>query len=54
MTERWGVKYQLVPPHMHRYNAAKRAIHTFKAHFLAILEGAGADSPIYLWDLLLP
>ena len=33
ITLEWGVKYQLVPAHIHRRNAAKRAIYTFKAHF---------------------
>ena len=36
ITLEWGVKYQLVPAHIHRRNAAERAIRTFKAHFLAI------------------
>ena len=30
MTEKWGVKFQLVPPDMHRQNAADCAIHLFK------------------------
>lgn len=54
MTERWGFKYQLVPPHMNQRNAAERAIRTFKAHFLAIWAGTATDFPKYLWDLLLP
>jgi hypothetical protein len=29
------IQYQLVPPHMHRRNAAERAIRTFKNHFMA-------------------
>jgi len=29
------VEYQLVPPHVHRCNAAERAIRTFKNHFIA-------------------
>ena len=37
MTETWNVKYQLVPPYIHRRNAAERAIRTFKAHFLSVL-----------------
>ena len=37
MKEKWGVTYQLVPPDLHRRNAAERAIRRFKAHFLAIL-----------------
>ena len=27
--------FQLVPPHLHRQNAAERAISTFKNHFIA-------------------
>ena len=46
--------YQLVPPDMHRRNAAERAIRTFKAHFLAILAGVDQDFPSNLWDLLIP
>ena len=51
--KKWGVTYQLVPPHMHRRNTAERAIHTFKVHFLTILAGVSNDSPRHLWDLLL-
>ena len=29
------VDFQLVPPHLHRRNAAERAIHTWKNHFIA-------------------
>ena len=29
------ISFQLVPPNVHRRNAAERAIRTFKAHFLA-------------------
>ena len=47
-------KLQLVPPHVHRRNAAKRAIRTFKDHFLAILAGAAPNYPADRWDLLLP
>ena len=42
------------PAHIHRRNAAERAIRTFNAYFLAILAGVAADFPQYLWDLLLP
>ena len=31
MTDKWGVDVQLVPPDMHRLNAAERAIWSFKA-----------------------
>ena len=54
MTDKWGVEFQLVPPYMHRRNAAERAIRSFKAHFLAILAGVASDFPRNLWDLLLP
>ena len=36
---RWKVQFQLVPPDMHRRNAAEQAIRTFKDHFIAILSG---------------
>ena len=49
-----GVGYQLEPPHIHRRNAAERAICTFKAHFLSILSGIAKTSPKNLWDLLIP
>ena len=54
ITSNWGIKFQLVPPHIHRRNAAERAIRTFKAHFLAILAGVAEDFPKHCWDLLLP
>ena len=46
--------FQLVPPHVHRRNAAERAIRTFKDHFLAILAGISPTFPKDRWDLLLP
>jgi hypothetical protein len=46
--------YQLVPPHDHCCNCAKKAIQTFKDHFVAILCGADKEFPLNLWDLLLP
>jgi hypothetical protein len=49
-----GFDYQLVPPHMHRRNAAERAICTFKNHFIATLCGTDKDFPMHLWDRLLP
>jgi hypothetical protein len=47
-------KLQLVPPHVHRRNAAEQAIGTFKDHFLAILAGTEPTFPADRWDLLLP
>ena len=46
--------FQLVPPHVHRQNAAERAIRTFKNHFLAILATADPQLPASEWDRLLP
>ena len=45
---------ELVPPGMHRRNAAEVAIRNFKAHFLSILAGTAEDFPLSLWDRLLP
>ena len=53
MTEQ-DVDYQLAPPHIHRSNAAERAIRTFKNHFIAGLCSADKDFPLHLWDKLLP
>ncbi len=43
---------QLVPPDTHRRNLAKRAIQTFKSHFIAILAGVDSLFPMSLWDCL--
>jgi hypothetical protein len=48
------VDFQLVPPGMHRRNAAERAIRTFKNHFIADLCSVVMDFPLHLWDRLLP
>ncbi len=53
ITETWKAQYQLVPPDVHRRNAAERAIRTFKAHFIAILAGVDPSFPKFLWDKLL-
>ena len=49
-----GVGYQLEPPHIHRRNAAERAIRTFKAHFFSILAGIAKTFLKNLWYLLTP
>jgi hypothetical protein len=36
---------ELVPPGCHRRNAAKVAIHNFKAHFLSVLAGVADNFP---------
>ena len=51
--EKQGIQYQLVPPHIHRRNAAERAVQTFKHHFLAILASCDPDFPVSEWDRLL-
>jgi hypothetical protein len=53
MTEE-GVEFQLVPPAVHRRNAAERAIRTFANHFIAGLCSTDANFPLHLWDQLLP
>jgi hypothetical protein len=46
--------YQLVPPHDHHRNIAKKRIQTFKAHFISILCGVDKSFPLHLWCQLLP
>ena len=48
------IDFQLVPPGIHRRNAAERAIRTFKNHFIAGLCTADPKFPLNLWDRLLP
>jgi hypothetical protein len=48
------IAYQLVPPHCHRRNAAKRAIRTFKEHFVAGFSSVDPSFPMHLRDRLLP
>jgi hypothetical protein len=47
------IAYQLVPPQCHRRNAAKRAIMTFKEHFVAGLSSVDPSFPMHLWYRLL-
>jgi len=49
-----NVDYQLTPAGLHRRNWAKRAIQTFKNHFIAGLSSTHPDFPLNLWDQLLP
>ena len=51
---KYNIDYQLVPPHLHRRNAAERAIRSFKNHFLAGLATVNTKFPIHEWDRLLP
>jgi hypothetical protein len=45
---------QLFPPHNRCVNAAKRAIRTFKEHFIAALATINNLCPLQLWDEFLP
>jgi len=49
-----AIDFQLAPPDSHRRNAAERAIHTFKNHFIAMLCSCDHDFPLHLWCRLLP
>jgi hypothetical protein len=40
----------LVKPHNHHVNAAKRAIQTFKEHFISALARTDSEFPLQLWD----
>ena len=48
-----NMSFQLVPPHLHRTNAAERAISTFKDHLIAGLSSADPSFSIHLWCRLL-
>ena len=52
--KKYDLQYQLVPPHLHRRNAAERAIRTFKNHFIAGLASVNPSFPISEWYRLLP
>jgi hypothetical protein len=47
------MEYELIPPGNHQWNQAKRAIQTFKAHFISILAGVNDRFPLSLWCYLL-
>ena len=51
--KKYGLEYQLVSPHVHRRNAAERAIRAFKNHFFAFLATYDPDFPVSEWDRLL-
>jgi hypothetical protein len=48
-----NIDFQLVPPHCHRRNAAKRAIRTCEEHFVAGLSSVDPSFPKHLCDRLL-
>ena len=47
------VTFQLVPPHIHRRNAAERAIRTYKHHLIANLFTCDKYFHSHKWDRLL-
>ena len=50
---KYDLDFQRVPPHIHRQNAAERAIRTFNNHMLASLATCDPDFPIAEWDRVL-
>jgi hypothetical protein len=44
--KKYNLHYQLVPPHLHRRNAAERAIRTYKSHLLAFLATCDPKFPV--------
>jgi hypothetical protein len=52
MSQPTVIDYQLVPPGLHQQDAAERAIHTFKNHFIAGLCTTDSQFPLILWDRL--
>lgn len=46
------IQYQLVPPDVHRRNAAERAIQTWKHHFIAGISTVDPTFPMAEWDRL--
>ena len=48
-----SVKFQLVPPYLHRANAAERAIQTYKDHLIAGLSSCDPNFPLHLRDRLI-
>ena len=53
MFQKENVTYQLVPQHIHRRNAAERAICTYKSHLVAGLYTCNLKFPSREWDRLL-
>jgi hypothetical protein len=54
ITDKYKMKYELVPPGCHQCNDVEVAIRNVKAHFLGILVGVSDHFPLRLWDKLLP
>ena len=48
------IELMLVPPYLHRANAARKIIDIFKCHFITGLATVDPDFPLHLWCRLLP
>ena len=53
INKNYNITHQLTPPHMHRINAAERAIRTWKSHFITGLASTNSMFPLTLWDKLI-
>ena len=49
-----SVKFQLVPPFLHRTNAVELAIQTYKDHIITVLSSCNSNFPLHLWYHLIP
>ena len=49
-----SVDFQLVPPHLHRTNAAERAIQTYKDHLDSGHSSCEPKFSLHIWDRLFP
>ena len=52
--EKHGIKFQLVPPYLHRRIASERAMQTLKNHLISGLSTCDPNFPINQWDKLIP
>jgi hypothetical protein len=48
------IQFQLVAPHIHRTNAAERAMQNFKNHFIAMLCSLDKLFSLHILDRLIP
>jgi hypothetical protein len=49
-----GLEWELIPPHNHRRNVAKRAIQTAKGHIIVNVMGCDPTFPLKEWHRILP
>ena len=49
-----NMMYQLVPPDDHRCNITKKALQTWKYHFIGVLSGTADTFPLHLWCQAIP